>query len=629
LALAALEALDGDADLAAARREWVGRVSEAIDELRSPYREVLLARLRHGASAAEIAHLFHRSPGQVRVQLHRGLELLRAKLPARDALAATALILPKAATGGATSLEAVRELVLAKAAAGATAPAAASVVLPSTLLVMSKTKLFAAFTLLLAVIGYRLWTAEIVRPVQTLDVVASDEPFLLPSPDAALADLAQDAAREAALEPEAIADVRELRGRVVAGESEQPIADARVRLIRPAAARQGWSELKLLEAYPELVTQAADGSLFSQTGADWPTSQQISSGLLARPGDERSEVLEETLTDAGGEFGFAIATSRWSGLLLEVDAPGCGSRLRPLVPLEGGDSVPETASSTDPQRQPDIALFRSRVVTVQLVDMEGSPLRKTLELRLISNKAIDESATPSGQPWASEDVELEGAWRATTDENGRLEMDVSGSTPWVSLITPGWASAGTFPKDGGALLHFHVRETSRVVFLDDDTDLPLEQVFLKLTSRAGHMNLASGEFLTPSGVYGIDERDGYRRSKCPLELVAWTDDHATASLVLEDLDDRREHIIRLRRGAPGRLVGRVVDRSGPVAGAVVGISHATSKPPRRTPGQPNDVLTSLVQVLEHQGRSGMIIRPGDKLQGTLASAVSIALINSV
>lgn len=55
-------------------------VLDAIRRLPEAYRETLLMRLVEGMSGAEIADRTGLSPGSVRVNLHRGMKLLREKL---------------------------------------------------------------------------------------------------------------------------------------------------------------------------------------------------------------------------------------------------------------------------------------------------------------------------------------------------------------------------------------------------------------------------------------------------------------------------------------------------------------------------------------------------------------------
>src|SRR5262249_20750913 len=55
---------------------------EAIRALPDAYREPLLMRLVEGMSGAEIAERTGLTPGSVRVNLHRGMQLLRERLGA-------------------------------------------------------------------------------------------------------------------------------------------------------------------------------------------------------------------------------------------------------------------------------------------------------------------------------------------------------------------------------------------------------------------------------------------------------------------------------------------------------------------------------------------------------------------
>jgi len=76
-----LASTDAGPAAAAAASELMERVQRALDELQPPFREALVLRLAHGMTPTEIAHALGRPPATVRVQLMRGLELLRARLP--------------------------------------------------------------------------------------------------------------------------------------------------------------------------------------------------------------------------------------------------------------------------------------------------------------------------------------------------------------------------------------------------------------------------------------------------------------------------------------------------------------------------------------------------------------------
>ena len=74
---------DTEADDVAASdppRVEVARVLTVLRTLPTAYRESLLMRLVEGMSGAEIAEKTGMTPGSVRVNLHRGMTMLRAKL---------------------------------------------------------------------------------------------------------------------------------------------------------------------------------------------------------------------------------------------------------------------------------------------------------------------------------------------------------------------------------------------------------------------------------------------------------------------------------------------------------------------------------------------------------------------
>lgn len=100
--------------------ELLQRVDAALAELASPFREALVLRLVHGMEPTAIAHALGRKPSTVRVQLKRGLERLRAALPAGVAGALAALLLPG------RGIAAVRAAVLERAGASSAGAAAAT-----------------------------------------------------------------------------------------------------------------------------------------------------------------------------------------------------------------------------------------------------------------------------------------------------------------------------------------------------------------------------------------------------------------------------------------------------------------------------------------------------------------------
>lgn len=88
-------------------KETLSEIDDAIAHLPQPYRSVVLMRVRVGMSTPDIAAALRRRPGTIRVQLARGMNMLRGALPASlAAVLATAGIGSAAtapATAGATS----------------------------------------------------------------------------------------------------------------------------------------------------------------------------------------------------------------------------------------------------------------------------------------------------------------------------------------------------------------------------------------------------------------------------------------------------------------------------------------------------------------------------------------------
>ena len=157
---------------------WTATVSTVVHELEAPYREVLVLRLQHDKSPAEIALLLERPPATVRSQLHRGLDQLRRKLP-RDARTHALSTLPLP-----LGMAAVRERVLAHAgtlvAASALSGGSASFLIGG-FLMTQKQLVACASVLLVALLAGGLWWAGALDPAhddpasETAQVDAPDE----------------------------------------------------------------------------------------------------------------------------------------------------------------------------------------------------------------------------------------------------------------------------------------------------------------------------------------------------------------------------------------------------------------------------------------------------------------------
>ncbi|MGE3174279.1 MAG: sigma-70 family RNA polymerase sigma factor [Planctomycetota bacterium] len=138
--------------------EFTAAVDDAIDRLPEHYRSALVLHLRHGMAPADIAHALRRPPGTVRAQLTRGLEKLRALLPAGIA---SMLVLAVAERG----LAAVRTTVLGHASVAV--PAAAAGAGAATLtgaLLMKKSALVGAAVAAAALFVWSPWSTAADGP---------------------------------------------------------------------------------------------------------------------------------------------------------------------------------------------------------------------------------------------------------------------------------------------------------------------------------------------------------------------------------------------------------------------------------------------------------------------------------
>lgn len=154
--------------------EVLERVTAAVDGLQEPYRSVLVLRLVHGLEPFAIAHALGRPPATVRKQLERGLQQLRAALPASIALLLAGLL----ATG--RGLASVRTAVMT---ARRLPVAASTLVTAGGVLVMNK-MLLAVVGLVLGLTVVWLWSTRSPSQVPTISVVPGQ-----PAPVAASLDV--------------------------------------------------------------------------------------------------------------------------------------------------------------------------------------------------------------------------------------------------------------------------------------------------------------------------------------------------------------------------------------------------------------------------------------------------------
>jgi RNA polymerase sigma-70 factor (ECF subfamily) len=135
-------------------RELEGEVEKALETLPEKYRKLLVPRLKDGLKGSEIARRVGRSPGVVRMQIHRGLELLKKALPQSLLTALFGFLWSRRA------LASVRAQVLKKAAAPSAIPVASTLLVGGLAVFKSVILLTAGATLLVGASVLLFWDDE-------------------------------------------------------------------------------------------------------------------------------------------------------------------------------------------------------------------------------------------------------------------------------------------------------------------------------------------------------------------------------------------------------------------------------------------------------------------------------------
>jgi len=247
----------------AERVELDEALEKAIAALPEPYRPVLGLHLRHGLSAAEIALSLERSPGTVRSQISRGLELLRRALPAG---LAGALAVDVASAS--PILTAARAAVLEHAARCATTSSAVATSLIHGVVLMKKVVLAAA------VIALALGAAWMSGVFDDAQVAVAPAETLAHADTGKLTEAAPGPRRETVVtrrvpaqpvsetgKPPTFPAARPeggVRG-VVIGDNDEPVAGAEVKLRSTPGSLPFGLEISDDRSISEKAKTAADG----------------------------------------------------------------------------------------------------------------------------------------------------------------------------------------------------------------------------------------------------------------------------------------------------------------------------------------------------------------------------------
>lgn len=337
-----LEERESESPVDEAERTEAGEaLRRAIAGLPATYREVLQPFVERGQRAAEIAAHLGRPPGTVRMQIHRGLDLLRKALPSGIALGALGI------TAG-RGVAAVREVVMREATHRAPLLAAASASSGTALLgTLSMTKKALLTTFALVAASSLAWFAKgaLAQPseqgelspiTRAEDLTGLADPgapsSLSPAASGADAELAapEATAREAAASTSYELNLAGVTGRLVEADG-RPVGQVRV---------------QLLELGPERMEQQAASAFLppAKRWADWSVASAT--------------------TEADGTF--LLRGARPSSLqLLGIDLGG----QRPWMQVV--DDYLHPGAQTD---LGDIVLPASAPVSGRVVDGTGAPI---------------------------------------------------------------------------------------------------------------------------------------------------------------------------------------------------------------------------------------------------------------
>lgn len=564
---------------AAARQELSGELARAVDALEEPYRAAILLHLRHGLGAADIAHVLDRSPGAVRVQLHRAREMLRKSLPAGMAGALFVLAVPS------RGLEAVRAHVLAHATGLAPGAMVGAGLVGGGLVVK---KLVVAVVILLAGIAALLVmrrdpaTPDAPRVVANKPLKLSEPAVEVPIATPGSAAIDERRAGAPGADPAAVTEQREtLRGLVLDAETDQPVAGAKIALYAPIGMR--FSALRA--RYWDRVD---DNDWRLKSALPWPWfERELTPAMLADLEDIPVRAAPENgappiATAVSNVEGRFVLSAESTDGLLTCDAVGYAQRT--LVTRDRGYGV-------DPKSDHTIYVSKAGRMRGAIVDNSGAPVRDSIALSFYAHapKGLRSSSTPARD-------EQDRRITIRTDGDGRFDVATDAHLGFVNSLDPRWYVVRySRPEDPSArkpgiwidlldekgAVEIVLASQLSLLVRDAATQAPIEDAFVSVrmtstlaSAKHGWFHLKEGRLqLTPEFAKPPFNRDAalyHSESVCSV----WVPGYARESTRIPDLLAPGIVEIDLVRAVTPPIAGQV--RRGPVgvAGARVLASEA-------------------------------------------------------
>jgi RNA polymerase sigma-70 factor (ECF subfamily) len=581
--------------------EWSAALAQALDRIPEPYRLVLILRLQYGMEPTEIAHALQRSPGAVRVQLHRGREMLRKELPA--GILASALFIAESARGMAH----IKANVLAQAAAlKSTAGVAAIVggVFMSTKVVVGSIALLVALAALWFLQRDRFGRIETSAALASLPVANAP---IDGSPPKASAELAptetttnSQRAEIANAAPVLETDTVQLRGRVVDADTNEGIAGADVALFAPRTMRL----CDIRSRWHDRIWQSWNGSIY---GAGWPRfdpelTAESAVELDEVPvyaADDKAEPVVRTRTDDHGEF--AIVASKSLGFVA-CTANG-------YVPNQVALTPSKASAANAREISIEIAMRAPRRLVGHIVDDQWKRIERSVRLRFNSRMRMSARATKNvdGSPVRSfepneDDPQVE-ATVVQTQPDGGFEFETSATImnsvdcldPDLEVVKYGClrenrtklVNDGTTWPQPGLLkepLVIVLRPITWIRVTDRVTHEPIEKIQMLCTSKSTTWRmLRHGAFFAPHGCLRLtawwsvlDETWRRAEEEAPCTCTVWADGYLAQSRDLNDLIQPMRVDFELERGNAPVLAGHIHEGERPIVGAKLSLSRLLS-----------------------------------------------------
>lgn len=564
-------------------------VAAAVDKLEEPYRSVLILATRHAMSPAEIAYALQRSPGAVRVQLHRGRELLRKLLP-------VGMVAGVLATRG---LADVRASVLARAEVLHTALRAGSIaggVLVGKKLVASLALVAVALFVLVRLHGG--WLSQAPTDAPPPQVAAAIES----PPEAKSKAVASPAEQEPRVElssvPKDAAPTVRLYGRVLDADSGAGIAGADVSLYTPHRAKLGdvkrrWSERSQIDAYGGIYGRPwprFGGKASKFDPSDGGNSERaLLDGEpveVYEPPDSGATPVARVRSDADGQF--EIAAPESLGFLC-CEAEGYAKRQRAISPNELNPTHLGEVAITVAMRAP-------RRVSGYIVDKDMRRIARHVRLGFFGHlsKSATVSPGPDGRLPKDRDRELDRQcdyWVVETKTDGSfecelpalivladcLEADLTVASEW--LVPSGGAPRSPlawFQTGGTDSLALELAPVSSISVRDRESHAPIEYIHLLCKSATDGVDLRRGTYVAKGGRLRLAGEDVGRSWAKPREgdcveclCTVWADGYLPLTQRLPNLTDGYTVEFELVRGATPGVEGLVREGDRAVTGAFI------------------------------------------------------------